>query len=295
MRLLLQSLKGIGNKNLIFFVYPSAELQYTCAHTLLLQMQQPELHNLRINVHLDSLKCCHACSDLQRVCDLQHDVAWNNVGWSLKRLASTAQQFNLQYFMTYHLLSWPYQVSIKKQATELLWWSKPKHAVLRNYCKLSLTATKKRSRNIEPERLMHNSLLAWSCFSCLSQHHTTQRCVSICIQWNYAVWTFALEYFIHLNQSTLASQPVTYGTMLWSSKFYGKPLLEKGVLATFIMLSALQHSVTKATLPSDITLHSDCWIMCLLLQIRHAVGTHFNNVFKFASSCSSPVHGRQPS
>ena len=83
----------------------SAGLQYTCAHILVLQMQQPELDNLHISVHLGSLKGYHACSDLQSVCDLQHDAAWNNVGWSLKRLASTAQQSNL---LIYHLFSQPY-------------------------------------------------------------------------------------------------------------------------------------------------------------------------------------------
>lgn len=46
--------------------------------------------------------------------------------------------------MTCPLSSWPYQVSMKKQATELLWWCKPKHAVLKTNCEVSLTATKKR-------------------------------------------------------------------------------------------------------------------------------------------------------
>ena len=63
------------NQKMLVFVYSSAGLQSTCAHILVLQMQQPELDNLRISVHLDSLKCYHACSDLHRVCDLQHDAA----------------------------------------------------------------------------------------------------------------------------------------------------------------------------------------------------------------------------
>ncbi len=42
---------------------------------------------------------------------------------------------------------------------------------------------------------------------CFELHHTTQRCVSICIQWDCAVsavWTFALEHFIHLNHAPKA-------------------------------------------------------------------------------------------
>lgn len=80
--------------------------------------------------------------------------------------------------------------------------------------------------------------------------------------------------------------------MLWFSTFYGSPYWKKGCYTIFIMLSAPQHSVTKAMSPADIKVHSDCWIKCLLLQMMHTVGARFN---KFASSGSSPGHGRHTS
>lgn len=169
--------KAQETKNFLSLCILQLQLQYTCAHIFLLQIQQPELDNLCISVHLDSLKIYHACSDLQTGCDLQHDAAWNNVGWSLQRLALRNKvTCNISWSTTcFHDPIKHQAASITKQATELLWWCKPKHAVLSNYWKLNLTATKKTARNIRCDWLMHNSLLA---LSCTTQFSDVSACAS---------------------------------------------------------------------------------------------------------------------
>lgn len=68
---------------------------------------------------------------------------------------------------------------------------------------------------------------------CIELHHTVQWCISMCIQWDCAVWTFALAHFIHLNNAPTALWLVSGWCMAQHFRrdavhFTESPYLKKG-------------------------------------------------------------------